>query len=89
MTACRSPRAWLTFFVVLVGAAALLFSVGLFTWRQVAIMLMGNCVAILLATVLNNLNSKRQYPTFWGIGYIKDLLTCINGKSLEEDKKIM
>ena len=52
-------------------------------------MLMGNCVAILLATVLNNLNSKRQYPTFWGIGYIKDLLTCINGKSLEEDKKIM
>lgn len=49
------------------GAAALVFSSGEQSWIQVGIMLMGNVVAIVCATAINNWNKKRQYPTFWGL----------------------
>lgn len=44
----------------------MLFSGGSYTIAQVFVMLMGCVVAILLATLFNNLDSKRQYPTSWG-----------------------
>eukprot|EP00525_Craspedostauros_australis_P012342 CAMPEP_0198110652 /NCGR_PEP_ID=MMETSP1442-20131203/2673_1 /TAXON_ID= /ORGANISM="Craspedostauros australis, Strain CCMP3328" /LENGTH=135 /DNA_ID=CAMNT_0043766799 /DNA_START=74 /DNA_END=481 /DNA_ORIENTATION=+ len=65
------------------GAAALLFSTGRFTWNQVWIMLMANAVAVVLATLLNNFNDKRQYPTFWGFRPIRELL----GMSDDDDSK--
>ena len=38
-------------------------------------MLVGTLVAVLLATLFNNLDSKRQYPTSWGylFGFCTDL----------------
>lgn len=48
------------------GAAALVFSSGTKSWRQVGLMILGNVIAILSATLINNWNEKRQYPTFWG-----------------------
>ena len=78
-------NASVVFFVL--GAGALLFAAGRFTWIQVAMMLMGNCVAILCSTVFNNMNDKRQYPTFWGLGYLNRLLTCDNGQNGEKSKK--
>lgn len=56
------------------GAGALLFAAGKFHWNQVGIMLMANCVAIVCATFFNNWSSKRQYPTFWGIGFVYDAM---------------
>ena len=32
-------------------------------------MLAGNLLAILCATVINDLNNRRQYPTSWGFRY--------------------
>jgi hypothetical protein len=51
------------------GAAALIFSGGGYTWVHMGIMLAGNVLAIFFATIINDLNVKRQYPTFWGFGY--------------------
>lgn len=49
------------------GAAALVFSGGKMSWRQLGLMILGNVIAILSATLINNWNDKRQYPTFWGL----------------------
>jgi hypothetical protein len=51
------------------GAAALIFTGGGYHWGHMGIMLVGNVLAILFATIINDLNVKRQYPTFWGVGY--------------------
>ena len=51
------------------GAAALIFTEGGYTWVHMGILLAGNVIAIFSATVINDMNVKRQYPTFWGFGY--------------------
>mmetsp|Transcript_37540 Transcript_37540/g.79160 ORF Transcript_37540/g.79160 Transcript_37540/m.79160 type:complete len:512 (-) Transcript_37540:1674-3209(-) len=51
------------------GAAALIFTGGGYTWDHMGLMLAGNVLAIFFAAVINDLNVKRQYPTFWGFGY--------------------
>jgi hypothetical protein len=53
------------------GAAALIFTEGGYNWGHLGIMLAGNVIAIFFATVINDMNIKRQYPTFWGFGYWK------------------
>lgn len=55
------------------GAAALVFSSGKQSWRQVGLMILGNVIAVLSATLVNNWNDKRQYPTFWGFRLIASL----------------
>ena len=56
------------------GAAALFFSGGTSSWAQLILMLMGNVIAIECATLINNWSDKRQYPTFWGLRPIHDIL---------------
>ena len=51
------------------GASAMLFSGGDYSWIHMAIMLGGNVLAIIAATVINDMNDRRQYPTTWGLGY--------------------
>ena len=53
------------------GAACLIFSAGGYSWVHMGIMLAGNIIAIFSATVINDMNIKRQYPTYWGFGYWK------------------
>jgi CBS-domain-containing membrane protein len=67
------------------GAGALLFSTGGFTWVQVSIMLMANVVAVICAAFFNNLSDRRQYPTFWGLGFLHRLV--FNGDDAEKKKK--
>ena len=62
------------------GAAALLFAGGQYSWGHMGIMLAGNILAILSATVINDMNVKRQYPTFWGFGYWRKLFFGGNTK---------
>lgn len=66
------------------GAAAMIFSNGTRTWQQVGMMLLGNVIAIVCATIVNNLSDKRQYPTFWGFQPIIDLF---QSEEQEEKKK--
>jgi CBS-domain-containing membrane protein len=56
------------------GAAAYLFSSGSKSWQQLGMMLMGNVVAIVCAAIINNASERRQYPTFWGLKPIHDLI---------------
>lgn len=63
------------------GAAALIFAGGGYSWAHLGIMLSGNILAILSATLINDMNVKRQYPTFWGFGYLPRLLFGSHEKS--------
>eukprot|EP00581_Thalassiosira_minuscula_P006822 CAMPEP_0183706684 /NCGR_PEP_ID=MMETSP0737-20130205/3442_1 /TAXON_ID=385413 /ORGANISM="Thalassiosira miniscula, Strain CCMP1093" /LENGTH=577 /DNA_ID=CAMNT_0025934155 /DNA_START=327 /DNA_END=2060 /DNA_ORIENTATION=- len=51
------------------GATALIVSSGEFAWAHIGIMLAGYIIAIFMATIINDMNVKRQYPTFWGFRY--------------------
>jgi len=66
------------------GATAFIFSGGGFGWPSMASMLLGNLLAIACATLINNWNEKRQYPTFWGFGFLFDAWK----RKLREDKKL-
>lgn len=68
------------------GAAALLFSTGSRSWPQVGMMLVGNAVAIACATLFNNLNDKRQYPTFWGFRELRDNMFQFFGTADPKEK---
>jgi CBS-domain-containing membrane protein len=49
------------------GASAMIFaSVGL-GWESMVFMITGNMIAIGIATIVNNLSDKRQYPSYWSI----------------------
>ena len=50
------------------GATALIISSNKFDWMVLPIMLLGNIVAIIVATLVNNVSDKRQYPTFLHLG---------------------
>jgi CBS-domain-containing membrane protein len=49
------------------GAAALLFAGGDLSWTHLFALLIGNVVAIGMATAINNWSNKRQYPSYWGL----------------------
>ena len=68
------------------GAAALFFSGGTSSWAQLILMLMGNVIAIECATLINNWSDKRQYPTFWGLRPIHDILFD-NGEQRDKIQK--
>jgi CBS-domain-containing membrane protein len=57
------------------GAAALLFATGKFGWGNMLFVLVGNVIAILAATIINNFSDYRQYPTFWSFQYTIDSIT--------------
>jgi CBS-domain-containing membrane protein len=66
------------------GAAALPFSTGTKSWQQIGMMILANVIAIVCAAIFNNLSERRQYPTFWGLRPIHDL---IFGDEAEKEKK--
>jgi hypothetical protein len=44
-------------------------------------------IVICCSIFLNNLNDKRQYPTYWGIGSVWDYSVAMFGKTDDEKKK--
>lgn len=53
------------------GAAALIFSssnTDQWQWSHLGVLLLGNVVAIVVGSVINNWSASRQYPTYWGFG---------------------
>eukprot|EP00584_Thalassiosira_punctigera_P010808 CAMPEP_0172546076 /NCGR_PEP_ID=MMETSP1067-20121228/15897_1 /TAXON_ID=265564 ORGANISM="Thalassiosira punctigera, Strain Tpunct2005C2" /NCGR_SAMPLE_ID=MMETSP1067 /ASSEMBLY_ACC=CAM_ASM_000444 /LENGTH=514 /DNA_ID=CAMNT_0013332947 /DNA_START=78 /DNA_END=1625 /DNA_ORIENTATION=+ len=65
------------------GAAALIFTGGKESWGNMGIMLAGNVLAIVFATVINDMNVKRQYPTFWGFGHWRKMFFPAPKKNVE------
>jgi CBS-domain-containing membrane protein len=49
------------------GASALHYSTGLSRWYSFLFFMIGNVLCIIVATFINNLSPKRQYPSYWGI----------------------
>ena len=49
------------------GAIALVFSMGGHSGIHLVLTLMSCCLAVFVATVINNLNDERQYPRYWNI----------------------
>lgn len=47
------------------GAAAIVFSSGKVGWADFGIFLVGVCMAIVTAVIINNGSDRRQYPTSW------------------------
>jgi CBS-domain-containing membrane protein len=56
------------------GASALIFSSGLLDWTHMLMMIVGNVIAILAATLINNISNKRQYPMYWGAGFLEEFV---------------
>jgi CBS-domain-containing membrane protein len=69
------------------GAAALLFSNGQKTWQQIGVMFLGNVIAIICATFVNNLCERRQYPTFWGFEPVLEMMREDEDEAKEKKKK--
>ncbi len=68
------------------GASALLFSSGDYGWMNVGFMLVGNIMAVIASTIINNMSDKRQYPIYWGLGPILDLLQKPKATTREKKK---
>lgn len=47
------------------GAFALVFASEKLGWGSVSMVLIANVIAVLMATLINNLSTKRQYPLYW------------------------
>jgi CBS-domain-containing membrane protein len=64
------------------GAAALIISSGGYDWVVLPLLLLGNAIAIITATLINNISDKRQYPTFlhFGLSPLVKALHCIPNK---------
>ena len=57
------------------GAHAVILASGKYNWAMYGIALLGTCISIIPALIINNLSDKRQYPTYWGfeLPFRKDL----------------
>ena len=71
------------------GAAALLFSLSPDRWEglHLAVLLLANVVAIVLAVIFNNLSDRRQYPTFWGFDLLDRLIHHIWRDTQDQPEK--
>jgi CBS-domain-containing membrane protein len=56
------------------GSVALLFATGQYGWGNLLFIMIGNVIAILAATFINNLSDSRQFPSYWGV---EDLVRII------------
>jgi CBS-domain-containing membrane protein len=63
------------------GAHAVLYASGKYNFAFYALVVFSTAVSVIPATLVNNLSSKRQYPTYWGFdtpGWIKDFWAVKN-----------
>lgn len=66
------------------GAVAVAFSgASELGWSEMGTFLMGYVVIIGFAVIANNLNEKRQYPAYWGVGFILDYFKKDNNDKVD------
>jgi len=70
------------------GASAVIFSTMDVDnkWSFFLLLLLGNVVVILLATLVNNLSEKRQYPIYWEFG-VGSIVERFKGRFLVDKKE--
>ena len=69
------------------GASAVIFSgSSSLGWSQMGSFLLAYVVIICCSTIINNLNAKRQYPTYWGVGFILDYFKKDEDKEAEKER---
>ena len=49
------------------GGLAISLATGKYSWIDFCISMISGCIAIVTATIINNLDEKRQYPQYWKI----------------------
>ena len=59
------------------GAAAVIFSARKYTWASCGLLLLGNVIAIIMSTILNNLHKNRHYPAYWGFANFRRLISDV------------
>jgi len=63
------------------GAAAVIMSQSnSWNWCHLGVMIAGNVVAVLVAAVVNNFSDSRQYPTYWGLGFLRRIYDQMHKK---------
>jgi CBS-domain-containing membrane protein len=67
------------------GSVALLFATGQYGWGNLLFIMVGNVIAILAATFINNLSDSRQFPSFW-IGMPMPQIFKGKGKEVEPEQ---
>lgn len=70
------------------GATSLLVASNDYDWTILPLMLLGNIVAILIATIVNNLSENRQYPTYIYLGEKKllKLIQKLTNSAIEDEE---
>ena len=53
------------------GAFAVDFAAGSLKWSSYGTTMVGVCIAVVTSTIINNINPKRLYPTYWGFVYLR------------------
>jgi CBS-domain-containing membrane protein len=66
------------------GAAALICASGEYGWGSMLFVLIGNVIAICAATLINNWSDQRQYPSYWGVPLVENM---VHGMQAAEAKK--
>lgn len=71
------------------GATAVIFAGSPRSWGHMATFLLAYFIVICCSIFVNNLNDKRQYPTYWGIGSFKDYIMSFvkNDKDAEKESQ--
>jgi CBS-domain-containing membrane protein len=67
------------------GASALIFSSGLLDWTHMLMMIAGYVIAIVTATLINNMSNKRQYPLYWGVGFLEEFVPKRKGENQKKN----
>jgi len=53
------------------GASSIIFVDGTWGWGNMAFMIIANIAAVVMSALINNVSTKRQYPSYWTGGYDK------------------
>jgi len=56
------------------GASSVLFASGRYNFGFYGLVVLSTALSVIPATVINNMSSKRQYPTYWGLGGVSSWL---------------
>lgn len=67
------------------GAHAVLYASGKYDWTFYSLVVLSTVISVIPATLVNNLSTKRQYPTYWGFVWPKWAKNLFSQKWRKDD----
>ena len=67
------------------GAHAVLYASGDYGWTLYGLVVLSTVISVIPATLVNNLSTKRQYPTYWGFVWPKWAKNLLSKQQLRKD----